>query len=257
MIPFNHADGEHLEVEGARIYFEIQGDPKATPLVFLHGGFGSIEDFSQIIPLLDQPYRLIGIDSRGQGKSTLGSSSLTYSRMQHDVETVLRHLGITQTNFIGHSDGGIVGLRLAAAHVIEIPKLVTIGSHWRLTEDDPARPLFAGITAENWKSMFPESYNTYQRLNPEPDFPMLTREIVRLWLDTSSGGYPAEEIRNITSDLMVVRGDEDILITRQHAMELADMISGACLLNVPFSSHVIHQEKPELLMDSINEFLNR
>jgi pimeloyl-ACP methyl ester carboxylesterase len=64
-------------------------------------------------------------------------------------------------------------------------------------------------------------------------------------------------IRDITGSLLVVRGDDDMLISRQQAVEIADMVAGACLLNVPFASHTIHEEKPELLMSCINEFLGK
>ncbi|MFV0349670.1 MAG: alpha/beta fold hydrolase, partial [Halodesulfovibrio sp.] len=187
----------------------------------------------------------------------LGNTPLTYARIQKDVEEVLRHLGITNACLIGHSDGGITGLRLAATGNIVIDKLVTIGSHWHLADDDPARALFAEVTAESWRDMFPESYDAYQRLNPKPDFNTLTDQILKLWLDTGPEGYPGDMIRNITGNLLVVRGDDDMLISRQQAVEIADMVSGACLLNVPFASHVIHEEKPEMLMHCINEFLNK
>jgi len=254
---FNHADGQHLDVEGASIYFELRGNRNGKPLVLLHGGFGDMETFNALLPFMKADYLLIGIDSRGQGKSTLGDVPLTYARIQKDVEEVLKHLGITTASLIGHSDGGIVGLRLAAEGNITIEKLVTIGSHWHLAEDDPARALFAEVTAESWKAMFPESYNAYQRLNPKPDFCTLTDQILRLWLDTGPLGYPGEMIRDITGSLLVVRGDDDMLISRQQAVEIADMVVGACLLNVPFASHTIHEEKPELLMSCINEFLGK
>jgi len=252
---FNHMDGHHLEIDGARIYFEQRGDGSGTPLVLLHGGFGSMETFNPMLPFLDQSFRVIGIDSRGQGKSTLGSEPLTYARLQQDVEQVLAHLGLSDVTIMGHSDGGIVALRMAANGNVTVSKLVTIGAHWALPEDDPARPLMAGITAERWRTMFPDSYNAYQRLNPEPDFAMLTEAILKLWLDTSEQGYPGEDIWNIPGSLLVVRGDEDMLISRQHAVDMADMVPGALLLNVPFAGHCVHEEHPERIMPDINTFL--
>ncbi len=46
-------------------------------MISLHGGFGNIKDYNGIIPLLQNEYCIIGIDSRGKGKSTLGSNELT------------------------------------------------------------------------------------------------------------------------------------------------------------------------------------
>ena len=129
MTIFNHQDGQHIEIEGAQIYVEIKGLQSGPPLVFLHGGLGSISDFEHLLPLLQDRFRLIGIDSRGQGRSTMGDAPLTYHRMAQDVGAVLRHLNPGPATLIGHSDGGIIALRLAADHAPEVSRIVTIDAH--------------------------------------------------------------------------------------------------------------------------------
>ena len=91
---FDHHSGIHLDIDGARIYHEVTGNKNSPALLVLHGGFGNIEDFNPILPELDKEFRIVGIDSRGQGKSTLGPSGLTYERIQQDVERILEHLHI-------------------------------------------------------------------------------------------------------------------------------------------------------------------
>ena len=39
MHTFNHRDGQHLDIDGARIYVEEQGNPGGPALLFLPGGF--------------------------------------------------------------------------------------------------------------------------------------------------------------------------------------------------------------------------
>lgn len=43
MHTFNHRDGQHLDIDGARIYVEEQGNPDGPALLFLPGGFDQIE----------------------------------------------------------------------------------------------------------------------------------------------------------------------------------------------------------------------
>lgn len=69
---FDHESGESLDTDGAKIYFEICGNPEGPPLLMLHGGFGTIEDFNIFLPGLGNDFKIIGIDSRGHGRSTLG-----------------------------------------------------------------------------------------------------------------------------------------------------------------------------------------
>ena len=68
---FDHNSGEYLDIDGAKIYYEVTGDD-APALLFLHGGFGDLETFNTILPDLNEGFKVIGIDSRGQGKSTVG-----------------------------------------------------------------------------------------------------------------------------------------------------------------------------------------
>lgn len=254
MPAFNHQDGRHIEIDSANIYYEIQGNPDGPALVFLHGGFGNIETFNAIAPHLSDSHRLIGIDSRGQGKSTLGTLPLTYRRIAQDVAAVLTHLDIEQCNVIGHSDGGIAALRLAATGAVKIERLVTIGSHWTLAANDPTRNAYADVTAASWREMFPESFDNYQAQNPAPDFEKLASALVAMWLASDSDGYPGETVRKIASDLLIIRGDEDPLVSREHAVELADRVQGARLANLPFTGHCPHEEKPAWILSLLNEF---
>ncbi|MDC9606270.1 alpha/beta fold hydrolase [Xenorhabdus griffiniae] len=256
MFSFNHQDGNYLEVDDAHIYYEIQGNTNGYPLIFLHGGLSTIETFNRLVDDLGKTYQLIGIDSRGQGKSTLGQKSLSYQRLQQDVEVIANHLRLGKCSIIGHSDGGIVALRLAAAGIISIDKIVAIGAHWTLKENDPIRDIFKQITAESWRAMLPDSYDNYHRLNPKADFNKLIGSVVTMWLDASDNGYPNQAVRKIACELMAVRGDKDSLVSRTHLTELADQVTHSYLLNIPFTAHSPHEEKPELLMPFLKKFLS-
>lgn len=168
---------------------------------------------------------------------------------------VLSQLNITRCSIIGHSDGGIVALRLAAANKIQLDKLVVIGAHWHLAENDPTRTLYESVTADDWRNMFPEEVALYEQLNPQADFNRLVTAVINMWLATGTDGYPGEDIQNITSALLVLRGDEDHLVSRLQATEQADKVKNAILANLPFTGHCPHEEQPELMAKILLKFL--
>jgi pimeloyl-ACP methyl ester carboxylesterase len=98
---FDHNSGEYLDIDGAKIYCEVAGNDNSPALLVLHGGFGNIEDLNTILSDIDKEFKVIGIDSRGHGKSTLGSKVLTYEQIQKDVERVLEYLNIDTVSIIG------------------------------------------------------------------------------------------------------------------------------------------------------------
>lgn len=255
MTKFNHIRGKFYEIDAAEIYFEEIGNPDGQPIVFLHGGFGNIEDFNGIIPLLKGQYRIIGVDSRGQGKSTLGESELTYSRLEIDVEHILKHLNLNNPIIIGFSDGGITALRIACSKKIKVKQLIVIGASWHSKDLEESKVFLESITPKKWKEKFPETYENYQRLNPSPDFNKITENIVNMWIDEESTGHPNECVENIDCPTLIVRGDKDHLCSLQSSCELKEKVKDSDFANVPFCGHEVYAEKPKLLMNIINEFL--
>lgn len=252
---FNHNLGKHLEIDGAEIYYEVIGEENGPVLLFLHGGFENLELFNSIVPKLRSKFKIIGIDSRGQGKSTLGSKPLSYEQLQKDVETILNHLHIDTLSIIGFSDGGIVAYRLASLTNLKIEKLVTIGSDWHSKHLEQVKEIFSKVTGESWRKKFPDTYESYQKLNPKPDFNSLALAIVGMWIDSNPSGRPNEAIKNISCPLLTVRGDKDHLVSREAVVELCEMVENSTLLNIPFAGHVAFEDQNEIFMIILNKFL--
>jgi pimeloyl-ACP methyl ester carboxylesterase len=251
---FDHESGYPLDIDGAKIYCEEVGDSRGHPLLLLHGGLGSMEDFNRIVPRFGPGFRVIGIDSRGHGKSTLGPAELSYARLEQDLRRIVVRLRLREFSLIGFSDGGIVAYRLASRGLFKIQKLVTIGSHWELKGNDPVRELLSTVTSESWRKKFPDSYEAYQRLNPQPDFDRLVPAVVTMWLDSSTSGYPGKAVDDISCDLLIVRGQRDNLVSMPAVAELAGRVGNSRLLEIPRAGHAAFNDQPETFMQALNEF---
>lgn len=254
---FNHKSDTFIEVDSAKIYYEENGNNQKQCIIFLHGGFGNIEDFNQIIPLLDNEYYIIGIDSRGQGKSTLGNIELTYEQIEKDVACIINKLSLKNPIILGFSDGGIVALRLACSQKFKINKLILIGTSWHSKSLENSRKFLEAITAEKWKEKFPETFKKYQKINPNPDFENLTKSMVKMWIDEKTTGHPNENVKNISIPTLIIRGDKDHLISKESSFELSENIPDSDLANIPFSGHEVYAERPQMIMIIINEFLEK
>jgi pimeloyl-ACP methyl ester carboxylesterase len=252
MVKFDHAKGRTRAIDGAEIYFECAGNDRGPPLVLLHGGMGNIEDFNGLVQGLDD-FRLVGIDSRGHGKSTLGTAPLSYERLEKDLVAVLEHLSIAQANILGFSDGGIVAYRLAIHQPAKVRKLITIGAPSGLPDDTAA--ILESVTADSWNKKFPETKVSYQRLNPRPDFEAFVAASKRMWLDKSASGYPGKGVQAIPCATLIVRGDQDHLFSLDEAVELRTLIRDAQLLNLPNAGHAAFNDSKEMCLLGVQQFL--
>lgn len=254
---FNHKNGSYIESNGAQIYFEEIGDKSKPVLVMLHGGLGNMEDYNSMTPYLSEHFRIIGIDSRGQGKSTLGSpKNLTYAQMTRDTELVLEKLGIDNTIIIGFSDGGDIAYRMAISSKIKIEKLITIGAPWHFENHSKQTiEIFKRVTPESWKNKFPHTFENYQNLNPAPDFNKLTYAIVDLWTDEKETGYPIENVKKINCPTLLIKGDQDYFFSGENIVALAKLIEGASLFIIPDAQHEVYEDQPEILKIGLTQFL--
>lgn len=253
MQPFNHSRGDELEIEGARIYFETTGTGRGPALVLLHGGLGTVEDFNSLLTHLPEEFRIVGIDSRGHGRSTLGNAPLTYERIAEDVARVIAHLGLREVSLLGFSDGGIAAYRLASRPAMAVRRLVTVGARAELRPATAAR--FRAITPESWRAKFPATAILYEKLNPAADFDRLVRTVVAMWLEGGASGYPLDRLAEVTCPTLLVRGDEDPLLMREDAAAHAGRIRGARFFNIPFAGHVAFADQPGIFVASLLEFL--
>jgi proline iminopeptidase len=115
--------------DGHALYYEVSGNPKGKPILFLHGGPGSGTQPLQRRFFDPARYRIILLDQRGAGQST-PSGSLEANTTRHlvaDIETLRRHLDIARWVVFGGSWGSTLALAYAGAHPEACVALVVRG----------------------------------------------------------------------------------------------------------------------------------
>jgi hypothetical protein len=124
----NDSAGKYLKLKDTDLYYEVYGE--GEPLVLLHGNSGSIKDYYQQIPVLSKQYKIIAVDTRGQGKSKdTSKKDFTYKLFADDVKALADELKLDKVNIVGWSDGGNTGLEFALKYPERLNKLVTIGAN--------------------------------------------------------------------------------------------------------------------------------
>ena len=256
---FNHKAGEHFEIAGANIYYEVIENTGKPTLLFLHGGMGNMADFNPVIHLFADDYHIVGIDSRGHGKSTLGTEPLTFKRLQLDVEAIINHLELNDVNVIGFSDGGVVAYRLALSDKVAIKKIITTGAVWGEHDAKDNQKFFEGVTHADYMTSehFKHNFDLYEQQNPQPDVHKFIECVEEMWFDTSENGYPnISAATTIGIPTLIIRGNDDI-DTLESYVEMLPQIPNAILCNVPFEGHTPTFEKyPQFFVEVIKDFVN-
>jgi len=256
MCRFNHNSGEYLGVGDAKIYYEITGKMTGEPMLFLHGGLGNMEEFNDILPEVCEKYKIIGIDNRGHGRSTLGSQELSYELLQKEVEAILAHLNISVLNIFGFSNGGTIAYRLAAFTRLNIKKIITVGSPWHNKQAKRLIDVFKNLTVDHWKEECYSDYESYQKLNPEPDVRRIFKSVINMALDQSDKGRPNENIKNILCPMLITRGESDPVVSNSDIIELSNILNDVEIFNISSASHKAFHEQPKVFLEKLNAFLS-
>jgi non-heme chloroperoxidase len=96
--------GNYIEVEpGVEIYYEDTGS--GAPLVFVPGWTFTTELFDHQVAHFAKTHRVIVIDPRGQGRSSLTTHGNDYATHAADLAHVIKALGLQEAALIGWSFG--------------------------------------------------------------------------------------------------------------------------------------------------------
>jgi proline iminopeptidase len=100
------------------LYWEVSGNPRGVPVVFLHGGPGAGAGPNHRQFFDPAFYRIIIFDQRGAGRSTpLGElTDNTTPHLINDMETLRRHLKVDKWLVFGGSWGSTLALAYAQTH---------------------------------------------------------------------------------------------------------------------------------------------
>lgn len=242
-----------IKHQGATLHYQIGGTETAPVIVLLHGGFGSIADFEPLLPCLLQLYRVIAVDTRGHGRSTLGTAALTYAQAADDVRQILRNEGVEKYSLFGFSDGGTTAYRLGSEDE-NVEKIITVGSEWHQKHLNRVRSMFEALDLNIVKENLSEQLAVYQAANPEPDAEKWVAALKAMWLDEGASGYPNEGIRDIKAPVLAVRGENDFLLAFDDWAELKTELPDVHLMNIPFAAHEAVKEQPEIVWAAVQAF---
>ncbi|MCW3093011.1 MAG: alpha/beta hydrolase [Ferruginibacter sp.] len=237
----NAAAGKYADVNGIKLYYEIYGE--GEPLALIHGNGGSINSGREQIAFFSKHYKVIAVDSRGQGKSKDESDSLTYDGMAADLNSLLDQLKIDSAFVIGQSDGAIIGLITAFRYPAKVKMLAAMAPN---TRPDSA-VLYPKIEEQGKKDFI--KYEDSLKAG----FKNVTGKVKLLRLMQYHPHITSEELAGIKAPVMVMCGDRDV-IRLSHIIEIFRAIPKSNLCVLPGSTHAALRKNPQVFNETIYHF---
>jgi pimeloyl-ACP methyl ester carboxylesterase len=247
--------GNYAIVNEHTIYYEQFG--VGRPVVLLHGGLHTIHlSFEKQIPIFAQQHQVIAIEQIGHGHSADIQGPFSYAQMAEDTADLLRQLNITNADFVGWSDGGILALILARRRPTLVRRLVISGANIRAE----------GLTVETLK-YFRETQSdqiakdlsglreAYEQTSPDgPDhWPVVVAKTVDMIITPVI--LEQSDLAAIQARVLVVAGDRDA-ITLDHTLEIFESLPQAQLCILPGTGHDTFQKASDWFNPIMLAFLD-
>jgi esterase len=122
---------------------------QGTPLVILHGLFGTSDNWQTLAKRWAEHHRVIVVDLRNHGRSP-HSPEHSYALMSQDVLELFDQLSLpATTTLLGHSMGGKVAMRFALDYPARLARLVVLDIAPRLSDMRHQDDILAGLNAVN------------------------------------------------------------------------------------------------------------
>lgn len=148
----------YLEIDGLRMHYVDEGDPKAAPVLLLHGEPTWSYLYRKMIPVLAQAgFRVLAPDLIGFGKSDKLATVGEYSYQRH-VDWMVRwieQLNLTGITLFCQDWGSLIGLRVAAEHEARFARIM-VSNGFLPTAQHKMPPAFSlWRTFARWSPWFP------------------------------------------------------------------------------------------------------
>lgn len=243
-------------VNGHKLTYELRG--QGRPILFLHGGGDSAAfSFPSQIDEFAVHHQVIAPEQTGHGHTPDVDGPLSYGQMAEDTAELLRQLKLSQVDVVGWSDGGVVGLMLAARHPSLVRRLVVSGANFSPSGIEPKdlRELEAAPPSE---IMDEAERSEYTALTPDgaAHIPVIGGKLKDLWLHHPTPDELSPAIlRTIQAQVMVMAGDHDV-VPLAHTIELYRSLPNAELFILPGTSHRTFRTRPDWVNPVIRAFLD-
>ena len=116
------------DVDGLRVRYAKRGAESGTPVLFIHGFGGDLDNWLFNIDAVGEHSPVVALDLPGHGQSTVKLPGASITALAEFVDHFMAAIDLPKAHVVGHSMGGAVASQLALAHPDRVASLTLIAS---------------------------------------------------------------------------------------------------------------------------------
>jgi 3-oxoadipate enol-lactonase len=259
-----------FQVPGAKLEYRIDDFTDAwrpSETVFLHhAAISQIDRWRAWVPTLARHYKVIRMDMRGHGESTVPPHDYEWSmeRLSTDVAELLEHLDTGPVHFVGVSAGGIIGIDFAHRYSDLVKSLTLVAatprladtrvdfSHWlRLIRDVGVREFLLREAGDRFSAdADPRLIEWFADIGGTTPASVVSTFVP--WLATVD---LSDKLPEIAVPTLIIASEDDVITPMAAQRTLVELLPDARLVTYATDAHNIADQMPDRCATDTLDFL--
>ncbi|MBI2908237.1 MAG: alpha/beta hydrolase [Chloroflexi bacterium] len=253
------------------MYYESDDftDPWKSPetIVLHHGNAKNGRQWHAWVPLLARRFRVVRLDARGFGRSTVPPPGYPWSlsNFAKDIDLLLDYLGLDRVHLVGETVGGTIAMRFAYEYPERLRSLTLCSSRFRFTE--PFHSEFARKVEKEGVLGWARS-TMARRLDPSEVDPNLvnwytaemgksSKHVVLEALVALTGHDFSDMLRQISAPTLILSAENRSDYSADYMREMHELIPNSELVVFPGAAGYIQVSQPEKCVQALLAFLEK
>ena len=253
------------------ILHAIEAGQGGTPLVLLHGLFGSARNFGTVQRAFAQHRRTIALDLRNHGASP-HAPDMRYATMAADVLGTLDRLDALPAVLLGHSMGGKAAMQAAlmrpdavaqliVADIAPVPyppqllatarAMAALPLRPRLTRAEADAALAEAVPEAGMRAFLLQNL----QLGATPAWRIGLSEIIAHFTDIEAWDAPSNA--HYDGETLFLAGASSNYIRPEHRPVIRSLLPRARFVTLKNAGHWLHAENPDGFIAVVEAFLTR
>lgn len=266
-----------------KLFYRKRGET-GTPLVILHGLYGSGDNWMSIANELKEHFQVYLVDQRNHGRSP-HSPVMDYDSLTNDLYDFFEDHNIKKAHIIGHSMGGKTAMQFTLDHPDRIKKLIVVDispKTYNLSKSAFSNVFMHKKIIAAFKAVNPETAKSRQEIDSQmanliPDIRLrqfLLKNIERddsgkfRWrinissieknIDKVMNGFSdlvAEGSKQVPNPCLLIKGELSDYVDAGDIYFARKLFPNAQMVTIPEAGHWLHAQQPKLFVKTVKNFL--
>jgi len=251
--------------EKGRLYWRVDGRDNAPALLLLNSLGADLAMWDQVVPLLNDHFRVLRMDTRGHGASDAPEGDYEIAELAADALCVLDAAGAKYASLCGLSLGGMMALQLAMTAPDRISKVIACNTSAQVAAQ-PWLDRAAVVRRDGMGAIVTAVMSRFFSDDFTAACPPSLETIRATFLSTSPEGYAAcctaissvdliDRLFNLRQPTLVINGSLDAATPpAEHGDRIAAAVPTARTV-VLESGHISAVEQPQAFASAVRKFL--